>query len=51
MTAAARRQMPRRKAAVAGSELECQRRAHTAVLTLARPERCNSLTEAALIAL
>ena len=51
MTAAARRQMPRRKAAVAGSELECQRRAHTAVLTLARPERRNSLTEAALIAL
>jgi enoyl-CoA hydratase/carnithine racemase len=43
--------MPRRKAAVAGSELECQRRAHTAVLTLARPERRNSLTEGVLIAL
>jgi len=48
---AARKHLSRRKAAVAGSELECERRAHVAVLTLARPERRNSLTEAVLIAL
>jgi enoyl-CoA hydratase/carnithine racemase len=47
----AHKHLPRRKAAVKESELVCERRARTAVLTLAHPERRNSLTEATLIAL
>ena len=48
---AAHKHLPRRKAAVKESELVCERRARTAVLTLAHPERRNSLTEGTLIAL